>query len=414
MRKVIAAAVAFGLAVAGGGAASASVGADDSAVTKDEIKVGITYVDTAALRAAGVDRNHGDYEKSFRAVIDELNADGGINGRKIVPVFAAVDPIGTEPQQAACVKLTEDEKVFTVIGFFLNDGPLCYLEQHETPVVGGTMTDEYLQRAKAPWYSLESGDAATSQIVNAFAEEGVFKKGKVGVIATAQEQALLDDVVVPALEDNKVKATTAVIDAPPSDVVAAQAQTDTIIERFKADGIKTILAVNNAIISTGRALAKTPDYRPRLVSTNQNTMASYVNNKSEDLSVLKNAITGNVAEDFNDPKLQKCYQTVEKATGDGPIVETPPPGTPSYVTSASVACRYINLFAALAAAAGKKPTTASFGKAAQKAGSIEVPGYAPFAYDPETHTFALPVFLYRFDPDTESLVKDQEPVQTTP
>src|SRR6476619_3910781 len=129
MRKVLATAVVVGLLATGAGAAGASVRADDSAVTKDQIKVGITYVDVASLKSAGINLDHGNYEKSYMAVINDLNAKGGITGRKIVPVFAPVNPIGTDPAQAACVKLTEDEKVFAAIGFFLNDGPLCYLEQ---------------------------------------------------------------------------------------------------------------------------------------------------------------------------------------------------------------------------------------------------------------------------------------------
>ena len=326
-----------------------------------------------------------------------------------MPIYAPINPVGTDPAQAACVKLAEDDKVFAVLGFFLNDGPLCYLEQHDTPVVGGTMTSEYLARAKAPWYTLEAGDQATALVVDTLAQEGVFKKGKIGVISHSQEKPLLDNVVLPALKRNGVKYTSAVIDAPASDTVAAQDQADTIIQRFKSDGIKTILAAGNAIVAGGRAVAKLPDYRPRMVSTSQNTMAAYVNDKSNDVSIMKNAITGNVSEDFNNPELQKCYALVQKATGDT-IVETPAPGQPSPVTSASIACRYINLFAALATAAGKNLTTASFGKAAQKAGSINVPGYDSITYDAKTHTFALPVFLYRFDPSTNTLAKDPEAV----
>jgi hypothetical protein len=412
MRKLLAIAAVVGVLAAGvgtAGTAGASVRADDSGVTKDEIKIGVTYVDTAALKSAGININHGDYEKSFNAVINDLNAKGGVNGRKIVPVFAPVNPIGTDPAQAACVKLTEDEKVFAVVGFFLNDGPLCYLEQHDTPVVGGTITSEYLARAKAPWYTLEAGDQATGLVVDALAQEGVFKKGKIGVISHSQEKPLLDNVVVPALKRNGVKYTSAIIDAPASDTVAAQAQADTIIQRFKSDGIKTILSAGNAIVAVGRGVAKLPDYRPRLVSTSQNTMQAYVSDKGSDLSVMKDAITGNVSEDFNNPELQKCYDLVQKATGDT-IVETPAQGQPSPVTSASVACRYINLFAGLAAASGKNLTTATFGKAAQKAGSIDVPGYGSVTYDAKTHTFALPVFLYRFDPATNNLKKDPQAV----
>ena len=216
--------------------------------------------------------------------------------------------------------------------------------------------------------------------------------------------------MLPALKRNGVKvAATAINDAPPSDTVAAQAQADTIIQRFKSDGIKTILSAGNAILGVGRAVAKTPDYHPLLVSTLQNTMAAYVNDKSNDLSVMEGAITGNVSEDFNNPELQKCYDIVEKATG-GTIIETPTPGTTSHVTSASSACRYMGLFASLAKAAGKNLNTATFGKAAQKAGTIEVPGYGAMGYDAKTHTFAEPVFLYRYDPATKTLVKDPEPV----
>jgi ABC-type branched-subunit amino acid transport system substrate-binding protein len=409
MRKVFAIAAVLGLLAAGAGAAGASVRADDSGVTKDQIKLGITYVDLSALKSRGINLDHGNYEKSFNAVINDLNSKGGVNGRKIVPVYAPIDPVGTDPAQTACVKLTEDEKVFAVVGFFLNDGPLCYLEQHTTPVVGGTITSEYLARAKAPWYTLEAGDQATGLVVDALAQEGVFKKGKIGLISHSQEKPLLDNVVIPALKRNGVKYTSAIIDAPASDTVAAQAQADTIIQRFKSDSIKTILSAGNAIVAAGRGVAKIPDYRPRMVSTSQNTMSAYINDKGNDLSIMKDAITGNVSEDFNNPELQKCYSLVSQATGDT-IVETPAQGQPSPVTSASIACRYINLFAALAKASGKNLTAATFGKAAQKAGSVDVPGYGSITYDPKTHTFALPVFLYRFNPSTNLLTKDPEAV----
>jgi ABC-type branched-subunit amino acid transport system substrate-binding protein len=411
MSRLLAIMVVSGLFTVGAGGAGASVRVDDGAVTKNDITIGVTYVDLAPVRARGIDLDHGNYEKSFQAVVDDLNANGGIDGRKLKIVLAPVDPIGTTGGQEACVKLTEDQKVFAVVGFFLNDAPLCYLEQHSTPVVGGTITSEYLARAKAPWYTLEPGDAATAQVVDALAQEGVFKKGKVGIITQAAEKPLLDNVVLPALKRNKVSGSSAIIDAPASDTVAAQAQADTIIQRFKSDGIKTILSVGNAIVATGRGVAKDSSYRPRLVSTLQNTMAAYTLDPSNDLSVMENAITGNVAVDFNDPALKKCHEVVMKATGQ-PIIENPAPGQFSAAGSANAACRYIGLFAALAKASGKNLTTATFRKAAQKAGTIEVPGSGAMTYDPKTHSFAQPVFLYRYDPSTKTLVKDPEPVET--
>src|SRR6476619_2664814 len=113
MRRLLAITVVLGLLAVG---VSAPAAADDSAVTKDKIRIGVSYVDLAAVRAAGIKRDHGDYEKAFQTVIDDVNAKGGVNGRTIVPVYAPINPIGTDPAQQACVKLTEDEKVFAVIG----------------------------------------------------------------------------------------------------------------------------------------------------------------------------------------------------------------------------------------------------------------------------------------------------------
>ena len=78
-------------------------------VTDATIKVGITYVDLKAIGDVA-SLNHGDYELAYRAVIDDINANGGINGRTIEPVFAPVNPIGTEPAEAACVQLTRTSR----------------------------------------------------------------------------------------------------------------------------------------------------------------------------------------------------------------------------------------------------------------------------------------------------------------
>src|SRR5215217_7266853 len=60
-------------------------------VTDDVIRVGVTYVDADAVRQF-VDLDQGDFEASYRAVIDDVNAAGGIHGRAIEPVFVPVNP----------------------------------------------------------------------------------------------------------------------------------------------------------------------------------------------------------------------------------------------------------------------------------------------------------------------------------
>ena len=96
----------------------------------------VRHLDRGALGRAQVNLDIGNFPRMYTAIFDDLNARGGINGRKVVPVFAPINPLGTSPAQEACVKPVEDEKVFAVTGFFLGDAPLCYVEQYQTPVVG--------------------------------------------------------------------------------------------------------------------------------------------------------------------------------------------------------------------------------------------------------------------------------------
>src|SRR3954463_6172180 len=119
MRKLLALFAVLGAVLGSVGVAWAAT----PGVSKDEIKLGVTYVDFEPIKNI-VDISHGDYEKTFSAVINDLNKKGGVDGRKVVPVYEKVNPLGTAPAQEVCVKLTEDEKVFAAVGFFLMDAPL--------------------------------------------------------------------------------------------------------------------------------------------------------------------------------------------------------------------------------------------------------------------------------------------------
>jgi ABC-type branched-subunit amino acid transport system substrate-binding protein len=391
----------------GGVAVNASTAATRAAngVTEDEIKIGITYPDLEAIRSV-TNTNHGDYEKAYRIVIDDLNKKGGINGRKVVPVFAAIDPLGTAPAQEACLKLTEDEQVFAAMSFFNADAPLCFVDSHDTPILGGQTTSTNLAHAKAPWATLESGAELGPRQVDALVQAGALK-GKLGIVAIAdEEQSQLKDVVLPALKQHKLSGTTAIIDAPSSDPVANVQQASTIMERFKTDGVKTVLLVGGAVTAVSNALSKS-DYRPRLAATNARNLASAASNPTTDPAVMKTAVAADAGFIFSDPALVKCFKLIEKATGNK-IVENVPQGQPQYRVSAQTACEYISLFSTLAKAAGKNLTVDSFGKAIDKTKTVNVTGLGTMTYDPKTHTYSLPMFIYRYDPGLKRLVAEQQ------
>lgn len=415
--KLLGAALALTLLASGVTAAGASSGAarHTGGVTKDTIKLGITYVDLEQLRRDGVVKtNHGDYEVAYQAIIDDLNDNGGIGGRLIDPVIVPVSPLGTVPAQEACVRLTEDEQVFAVMGFFFDDAPICYLEAHETPIVGGTITEEYLARANAPWFSTEAGDAHLPQVIDALATEKAFKKPVV-VVGTANTEAKINDVIVPALKEHGVKPEVVIGDAPPGDVPAIEAEADVFLQRFEADGVKTIVGVDGSEAGVADSLVRLgSDYRPGIIATTVGGIGAFARNNTEDPfpEIFENVLSAGPESLFDEPKIQKCFRVVEEAADIPTIEEEVPTGEPFWRISASTACTQIYLFKAIAEEAGKNLTVKSFGKAGNRLTSLNLPGIGDTTYDPKTHSYSLPMFIFRYDPDSvEKLVNDEEPVK---
>src|SRR6185312_11125760 len=194
------------------------------------------------------------------------------------------------------------------------DAPLCFVDSHSTPILGGQTTPANLGHAKAPWATLESGAELGPRQIDALAKAGALK-GKLGIVAIAnEEQSQLKDVVLPALERHKLDGTTAIIDAPSDDPVANVQQATTIMERFKTDGVKTVLLVGGSVNAVANALSKS-DYRPRIVATNARNLASAASNPATDPTVMKTAVAADAGFIFSDPALKKCFALIEKATG---------------------------------------------------------------------------------------------------
>ena len=171
---------------------SASGATNDQAgqgVTPTSIKLGITYLDTSAIKNI-VNIDPGNFQVAYTALIDQINAKGGVNGRKIVPVFEPIDPIGTAPAATACTTLTEDDKVFAVIGFFQAADTACYLQTHDTPLIGATPSTASASQSKAPWFNdvISDNDLVPKEMA-AFNQEGVFVKKKVAVVGDTSDQA---------------------------------------------------------------------------------------------------------------------------------------------------------------------------------------------------------------------------------
>lgn len=372
-------------------------------VTADSIKVGFVYPDLSKVKQY-VNVDHGDYQAVFQAVVDKVNKAGGIDGRKIVPVFGAVDVLSPAGAQETCVKLTEDEKVFAVIGSLNADDVNCYVQTHKTLVVGGDLSAARYAKAQAPWVSDSRGGDDLGQGIQLYIGKGDLTGKKLAVVAYRDDQPTLDQVVLPTLRAKNIPVTeTGVLDADVTDPAAVSSQLNVFIQKFQSAGVDTVLLVGGSQSQFPAEVAKT-GYRPRLLFSSVNTASAYVKTAgSGDLSVLNGALSLGQATNYTDPAINTCLSTIEAAIPEtkGKIIDPAlvPPKQPAWGVSESVACRYLTLFQAIAQKAGKDLTYKSFQDAAFSLGSFHVPVLTDAAnYSRQTPNGNIPPRILTFDP----------------
>ena len=393
---------------AGGGAGGGSAVEAGKApgVTEDSIRIGVVYPDLEAIKDI-IDLDYGDYEATYQALIDDINDNGGINGRTLDPVFVAVNPIDPASAEAACTQLTEEDEVFVTIGLFVEDSMLCHVEAHESAVIGGNMTPERLAKAKAPWFTTEPSSDLQTDAIREFDEAELFDE-PFALFANDNDEAIVRDQVEPALEGfGLVPVDVEVLDANETDVAASTRATIEIAERFEAAGATKVLVIGQGSVSLGLALEQM-SYRPQLLfAGGLEVISSFINDAAgHDLSVLSGSVAGDLyggkVNQFREPNMQLCVAGPLKAHGidiaepvDGPV----PSGTPDPFTSALTACKHMALLEGLLSTAPEALGYDTFRAAADEMGDLPMPGSErPYRYGAPPHADGdAPVSLFDFD-----------------
>ena len=380
-------------------------------VTPDAIKVGVVGPDLEAL-AGLVDLDHGSYEAAYRALIDDINATGGVNGRRIDMVYDAFLPIGTEGMDTICSRFTEDEQVFAVLGGLLDDGPLCYTELSDTAFIGSTQNDQRVERSSAPWFTgFRNSDDVVATTIRGFHERGVFDDAAVAVVAAVADKSQVESIALPLLDELGVDVVdVSFIEASALDTAASEAEAALIAERQKTAGADVALAIGGGTPSYAGGLEDS-DFRPRLATTSLSSLRAYIRDRGgRDLSLLEDSVAGNIAEQVGwwaDSAIQDCIAIVE-AAGEPTILDpnTRAPEEPENIVSVAAACRDVALFVAIATAAGPELTNDSFRAAGEGLGDFHVPGFGPATYRADRPDGGAPIYFYEWDDELQDLATD--------
>lgn len=116
--------------------------ANGPGVTATTVKIGVAYranADEANAAAGGAAITSGNPAGEAKIIIDDINAHGGVGGRKLVPVFYAYNAQSGQSyatqDQAACSAFTEDDHVFAVIGSGLTTGFAACIEKSGASII---------------------------------------------------------------------------------------------------------------------------------------------------------------------------------------------------------------------------------------------------------------------------------------
>jgi len=288
VRRILAATVVLGL-LAGCGAKRSEIareagqavpGGGGSGSGSDAVKIGFIIVDQSQLKQLlQFDSPEvGDVEGQINALVDAVNAEGGIAGKRVEPVIVSYDALTDSPdnEEKLCRTFTEDNPVFAVVlyGQVQSNARPCYAERRTLmidqtffPVDQATLEDlaPYLWQPLMPEYGKLLRGLAKALKDNDYFGAGA-KLGIVG-IDSPENRRVYDEDLGPTLESlGVVAATVKWID--PTSGATLQAGLDQSVLEFKDRDIDRVIVVGGSRLLAFLVNTAVPqEYFPRYAVT---------------------------------------------------------------------------------------------------------------------------------------------------
>jgi hypothetical protein len=373
----------------GTGGKAAEVPGVGTGVTDNEIKLGVSLIDYKCIPKSFVDSIYVDQPQAYNAYIDNLNAQGGINGRKVVPVFKFICPLKPAAAVEACTSLTDDSKVFAVVGTMYDptgDAQLCVAKQHKTILITDGLTQSIISKAP-PGLLLSPGitsDRRLKVIMSLLKSQHTLDGKTVAVLAEAADSSPVDAVVKPALDAMGVKqGSRAALSISGADTTAAQSQLDSFIEKWKSEHVNALIMVGQAV-SSKQFVEKIKSAIPDMQLVADTTSVASGGQDEVKAGVTPNPYDGIITaegriflEHSRTPHYTYCKTIFEKQTGmkiplPNVVVKLPNGQQNDIYGNAEDACSYVTMFQDIATHVGKNLNNTNWTNTVNTLGPVKV------------------------------------------
>lgn len=267
---------------AAAGTRSAAPGAGPGPRVTQPVRIGFVNTKVGNAEAAGLNIGQtASPEKVFRTLVSSVNAQGGIAGRKIIPVTADTDTASGDWNsdfQAACERLARDQKAEVVLGYVfaqLDSFESC-LAKAGVPHLSGAYTigDEQTLRQ---FPQLVGTNALTAdrrfrlQLEGAVREGYLTRSNKIGIVVDGCPSSLraVKNSVDPYVRSAGLQEAARVVFSCPSgsgDAGAAASQVQGAVLRFRQNGVDRVFIEGIPLVLFSQA-AESQGYRPGYLVT---------------------------------------------------------------------------------------------------------------------------------------------------
>lgn len=270
----------------GDSGAASSAGVEPAAAggtdARAPVKIGFLVVDNSRIggRSAGPDEQRG-----FKDLVDHLNRQGGLEGRRIAPEYYSIDGATSDAAThaaRACAFFAQDKRVQLVIGKEWTHPALegCLAEARIPHFDAGIAfnLDGVSQQKETPYYANATtigSDRYESVRLPFAAARGWIKRGeKIGVMVGDCQpyNRSYEDIVLPAARRLGMTVSVQRYKCPEGagDLADTVAVFKGAVLKFKSEGVTTVMAVTTAesvVWAFFASEAENQGYRPRYLVT---------------------------------------------------------------------------------------------------------------------------------------------------
>jgi hypothetical protein len=196
------------------------------------------------------DVEYSEQAKAINLFVDQINENGGINGRRIKPLIVNIDPTNAAAMRSVCKDWTEGSgAVFAVldgVGTWTGDDQLCITQEGHTPLISQWSTVPAWTESGSPylWWTGPNEAQILQATINWGLSDGLIGPHReLGIIAgdRPSDQLALKDYLLPDLKKAGVTAVVEPIAADPSEAAATNNDAPLVVQKLRSAGVTSVL-----------------------------------------------------------------------------------------------------------------------------------------------------------------------------